>query len=409
MAKDKPRFQYRGRTSEDVNRRAKQQSGTYDSYLVQEVMTFKAKEGENTIRILPGTWDDAEKWGTHWGIDIYVHYNVGPDNATYLCLDKMKGEPCPVCEARREAADQEEADSLRPVNRVLCWLIDRNDEKSGPKAWAMPLNTSKDISARSLDKKTNEAILIDGAGTNKDGEVIEGYDLFFDREGEKKRTKYVKIDVSRDSSLLHEDERLEEKWLNYITDNPLPDMLNFYEADYIQKILFGSSERAERTEADVEERPSRRTSRRGDADAEDTDRPSRSARERPERTSGRRGLIQEDDEAPAEREERPSGRRGRVQEEEPPFDADEKETHRPRASGRRRAEPEPEPEPEEAEAEPERGGRRPVSRFRGNGAGEAEAEAEAEAPRGRGRARAEPEPEASTPRQRLSNLGRRRA
>lgn len=412
MAKDKPRFTYRGRSSEDVNRRAKQSSGTYDSYLTQDVMTFKAKEGENTIRILPGTWTDTEKWGTHWGIDIYVHYNVGPDNATYLCSDKMKGEPCPVCEARRDAADQEEADGLRPVNRVLCWLIDRNDEKSGPKAWAMPLNTSKDISARSLDKKTNEAILIDGAGVDEHGEVIEGYDLFFDREGEKKRTKYVKMDVSRESSLLHEDERTEEKWLDYIQDNPLPDILNFYETDYVKKILFGSAERAERSEDDAEDRPSRRSTRRGEAadgvedrpsrsrraasDEGEEERPARSSRERPERTSGRRGLISDEDAEAELDNHQPSGRRGRTQEEDPPFDADEKETHRPRSSGRRRAEAEPEPEDKEPPAERET--RRPVSRFRGG----REEEAEADAAPSRGRE------EADSPRKRLSNLGRRR-
>ena len=94
------KFKYNARTVEDVQRKAKQSSGRYDSFLTDEVSWFKPKSGENVIRLLP--WLNAadkdfkaldKKWGNHWGIDIIVHNNVGPDNGAYLCLDKMNGEP----------------------------------------------------------------------------------------------------------------------------------------------------------------------------------------------------------------------------------------------------------------------------------------------------------------------------
>ena len=86
-------FKFRGgdRSSEDVTRRSKMSGGNYDNYLSSDAPFFKAKEGENTVRIMPPTWDDQEKWGNGWEIVVWLHRNVGPDNGTYLCLDKMKG------------------------------------------------------------------------------------------------------------------------------------------------------------------------------------------------------------------------------------------------------------------------------------------------------------------------------
>lgn len=325
-------FKYRKRTAESVSRRAKQSSGVYDSYVSIDAQWFKPKEGENIIRIMPWISQDnpllkkpefVDKWGDHWGIDIFIHRNVGPDNGTYLCANKMSGEPCPICDARNEAGE-EEAQALKPQNRILCWLIDRSDEKAGPKLWNMPLGTSKDISARSTVKGTGELLSID--------DPEEGYDIYFDREGVKDRTKYEHVDVARDPSPLHDKQSTQDRWLDYVEDNLLPEILEFHEANYLEKILFGQMERAERSEVEGDrERPARR---------------------------GRR------DEAEPEREEKTSrGRRGRDEAEAPP-----EEPERERRGSRRaeREEPEPEGEPEERqrgsrrtrgrsdEAEPER-------------------------------------------------------
>jgi len=346
-------FKYRGRTAEDVSRRAKQSSGAYDNWSEGDTIPFKPKEGENCIRILPwisGENPDVEKytekWGNHWGIDLLIHYNVGPDNGSYLCLDKMKGERCPICQARHEATDEDEADKLKPSTRILCWVIDRNDEKSGPKLWSMPLGVSQDISASSTVKGSGEALLID--------HPEEGYDVYFDREGEKLKTKYKRIDVARESSPIHDDQKIQQRWLDYVEENLLPNILVFYDAEHIEKVLFGQGEQR-------------------DAGDRDSDRG---------RSSGRRGR----DELPAEdREETTTrgGRRGRDAEPEP---KPEPEPERGRGRGRDR-EPEPEPEPER--------GRRGEQRTRGHSEREPEPEPGREEPRGRrGRGRdAEPEPE----------------
>src|SRR5690348_3144844 len=137
MGRDRERFEYRGRerTTEDVSRRSRESGGSMDGYLRSDVQMFKAQEGDCAVRILPGTWD-VEKYGNGWEIPIFLHYNVGADNGAYLCLDKMKGEKCPVCEARRDAVDEEEARELKPSKRFLCYVIDRDNEKAGPQVWS---------------------------------------------------------------------------------------------------------------------------------------------------------------------------------------------------------------------------------------------------------------------------------
>ena len=386
-----PRFKYHGRSKEDVNRRAKQSSGRYDSYITESVTWFRPRSGENQIRLLP--WlNEAdkdfeaydEKWGNHWGIDIIVHRNVGPDNGTYLCLDKMKGEPCPVCDAWRG----EGLDALKGSDRMLCWLIDRNDEKAGPQLWAMPLGVSKDISAVSLDKKSGEMLLID----NWD----EGFDVFFDREGEKDRTQYKRVALDRDATPLHDDEDKQNAWLEQVFEKRLPDMLKYYDADYLEKVLSGQVERQEEESNDNRDRGGS-SRRRRDSDEPSGDREEASGRggSRGEggdsdSRSGRRRLETDDTERAPSSRRRDGSDEG---EDEPAStDANERDTRRRGAedreerTSRRRGEDETPSRDREVEQENE--------------------EQEARSTRRRPLRDAEPEPD---PKERLRNVGRRRS
>lgn len=330
-------FKYRGedRQVEDVVKRSKQSGGAYDSYLSPDCTFFKILEGERAIRILPPTWEDTKKWGNGWELQIYLHNNVGPDNSTFLCLDKMKGERCPICEARREAKDEEEANALKPSWRALAWVIDRDNEKAGPMVMGLPITLFRDINARSVDKKTGEVILID--------HPEDGYDVLFNREGSSLKTKYTQVEIERDSRPVHKDEKIQDKWLTFIEDHPLPEMLTFFDEDYIEKVLSGKVEKRSRDEEE-ETRPSRRGRSSEDEVEEKSSRRGRKAdpeepEAEPETTSRRRGRDVE--------EETP--RRGRrSQEEDPPFEEG-------RTSRRGKAEPAEEEEEKEEKDEPRRG------------------------------------------------------
>jgi hypothetical protein len=296
-------FEYAGRTDEDVSRRAKQSSARYESIFNKEVPYFTARAGENCVRIMPWIFKDdpdwaeltaTAKWDNHWGISVMIHRNVGPDKGTVLCLDKMLGEPCPVC----DVFHAEEAEELKLSDRVLVWVIDRNNEKAGPQLWNMPLGTSKDISLASELRGGKGALLID----NPD----EGHDVYFDREGEKDRTRYKQFEVVKEPSYLCEDEDKQYAWLDYVAENRLPDLLKFQEPEYLDKLLSGQiekpdedegtergserggrSRRPSRNDPDPDE-PAARPSRRGrgdpDPDAGDTE-----SFSRPSRSRGGRG------------------------------------------------------------------------------------------------------------------------
>lgn len=218
-------FTYQARDPDEAKRRAEQSGGDFDVYINRDVKTFKPAIGANTIRILPPTWDRPK----HYGTDIWVHYGIGPDEQAYLCLNKMKNEPCPICEERQEAnrsGDEKYAKELSPTRRVLVYLIDRDHEKEGLQAWAMPQTLDQDFVKISRDKRTNEVLPIDHPDN--------GYDIDFDKTGAKRNTKYDGITVARRDSPLDNDAALD-----YALDHPLPTQLVYYDYEHIKSVFGG--------------------------------------------------------------------------------------------------------------------------------------------------------------------------
>lgn len=368
-------FEYAGRSDEDVSRRAKQSSARYESIFNKEIPYFTSKAGENCIRIIPWIFKDdpdfdklTEKWDNHWGISVMIHRNVGPDKGTVLCLDKMLGEPCPVC----DVFHAEEAEPLKLSDRVLAWVIDRNNEKAGPQLWNMPLGTSKDISLASELRGGKGALLID--------DWNEGHDVYFDREGEKERTRYKQFEVVKEPSYLCENEDKQFAWLDFVAENRLPDLLKYQDPEYLEKLLSGQIEKPDEDEGTERGGRSRRPSSQ-DSDPDD-----------PPARGSRRGRGGDADPDPEPRSSRGRGRG--AADEDAPSEEDTENFTRPSRRGRGEADADPEPrsgrsrggrgEPEDDA--PARGGR---SRARG---GDKEPEADPEgddtgereaAPRGR--------------------------
>lgn len=263
------RFEYRQRDASSARKRAESSGKDFDRYLQDVADAYAVNDGDNVVRILPPTWDDAE----HYGHDIYVHYEIGPDKGTYLCLNKMKGEKCPICEERKRAqneGDEEYAKKLEPKKRVLVYVIDRNKEKEGIKVWAMPWTLDRDIVKVSVDKRTGEVLPIDHPD--------DGYDVMFERTGKGPRTEYVGVSIDRKSSPLDND-----KALDFAQEHPLPSLLKFYPYDHIASVFDGGSP------------PAGGRDRRRDDDGDDDrhgsghSRSDRGGRDRHDRGAGRRG------------------------------------------------------------------------------------------------------------------------
>lgn len=270
-------YQYEARSSDSMRKRATQGANEFDKFLSDKIKMFKPNDGDNTIRILPPTWEKPK----HYGLDIYVHYGVGPDRQSYLCLHKMKGEACPICEERQIAlneGDDAYAKQIEPKRRVLVYLIDRDHEKEGLQAWAMPWTVDRDLCTVSVDKKSGEVLPIDHPD--------EGFDVMFEKKGQKDRTEYIGMQIARRDSRLGDD-----AWLNAAMELPLPEALVYFEYDHIAKAFGGGGSHREkgRGREDDDERPSRGQDR-------DDERPRGRNRDEDDRPSRRR---RDEDEAPA--------------------------------------------------------------------------------------------------------------
>lgn len=222
---ERPKFSYQSRNAADVKKRAEGDDGKYDVYIDSSVKTFKVNDGDNTLRLLPPTWDNP----THYGLDVYIHYGIGPDRQSYLCLHKMKDEACPICEERAKAVrdgDEAYAKELNATKRVLVYMIDRDAEKEGVQAWAMPSTLDRDIVKVSVDKRSGEVLPLD--------HPEEGYDVMFEKKGAQMRTEYLGVQLARRSSDIGDD-----KWLDFAVEHPLPTMLKYYSYENILSAFGG--------------------------------------------------------------------------------------------------------------------------------------------------------------------------
>lgn len=305
-------FQYKPRDKENVRERANMRGGNFDTIFKPKYKLYKMRDGKNILRILPPTWDDAK----HYGLDIYVNYNIGVDNQSFLSLSKMKSEKDPLAEAKKAAdrdGDKKLSKALNPTQRILMWVIDRQDEDEGPQLFNCPFTLDKAIANLSFDEDTKEVVFID--------DPENGCDVRFYKEGTGIKTDYdaSKMKILKASPLC-DDVDLQDDWLAFAQANPLPEVLNFYDYEHIAGVFDGNI--GSRGDEDEEDRPQRRRPTQVDEDEQ----PRRRSRPEPE-------------------EEAPRRRPAAVEEDEPPFEQ----------PTRRRPRPEPEAEDEqEAKVEVEK-------------------------------------------------------
>jgi len=216
-------FSYKKRSFDTARKRAEQSSGSRDVYVSEDIKLYKPAEGQNLLRILPPSWDDAE----HYGFDLYVHYGIGPDNGSYACLNKMKGEACPICEERMRAeheGDKDYAKKLKPTKRVLFYLIDRDKEGEGVKAWAAPWTVDKEIMIQATDQRSREFFPVD--------DPEDGFDVKITRTGSGERTEYS-VSIARRPSTLE----LDDDMIDILEDHPLPEIIEYYDYDRIKQVF----------------------------------------------------------------------------------------------------------------------------------------------------------------------------
>jgi hypothetical protein len=282
------RFGYRGRSAEEMKSRENVSASNRDPFIKEGIKTFTPATRDNTIRIMPPTWEDA----SHYGWDVYVHSQIGPDRSAYMCPKSMKLGACPICEERQKAerSDPDYAATLRPSHRIAMYVIDRDEEDEGPKLWLAPHTLEKEIAAQALDKKTSEVFELDN--------LEEGFDLSFTREGKELGTKYGAVKIARRASPLSDDEDTAVAWMEQITDAPVPDQFIMHDEDKIAEAFAATEPES------------------------DEDRPKKKKSGKPElRKPGSKKAAEEEEEETTEEEDPPKKTKKGAKEEEPEDEA----------------------------------------------------------------------------------------
>lgn len=323
MARDDggKRFKYQAHDDE-MRQRANQQGGNRDGFVIDSVRTWTPKKGENQVRLLPATWPKPK----HYGFDVFVHFGIGMDNNSYLCLQKMKGKPCAICDEQHKAAredEQELAQALSAKKRVASWIIDRSDERTGPQLWVMAWTIDRDICLIAQDKKTKEVYAIDHPD--------DGYDVYFTRQGEGRNTKYTGFQIDRKPSPISDDAKQQDEWLDYITDNPVPDLLVYQDEEKLEKMIGeglsptrlkdmkDDKKRRSRDDDDEDETPKKKRSRHDDDDEDEAPKKRRSRDEDDDEDEAPKKRSRDDDDD----EDEPPARKRRSRDDDDDDDEDE--------------------------------------------------------------------------------------
>lgn len=231
-------FDYQERSLEEQRERAAQKDGRGEGFLKPGFKIFTPKEGSNRFRILPPTWANSK----HYGYDTWVHYNIGPRNSSYLCSKYMKNEPCPICEELAKSTDKNYINALKAKKKVLVWVIDRDEEKEGPKIFAMASTVDKNFVLQSIDEENGKLLFID--------HPVDGFDVSITRTGTGKTTKWDGEKISRNPKPLSDAQNV-EAWLQFIVDNPIPSLLVYKEYEYIKTAFYGTTLQVEEKHEEV--------------------------------------------------------------------------------------------------------------------------------------------------------------
>jgi hypothetical protein len=323
-----------------VKRQANRKFSRFDSIFKSAYDGYRPKEGENIIRILPATWDGHEDYA----YTIFLHRYVGQDTSNYLCLRKMLNKRCPICveaERSRKAGEEEEARALSSVEGKVSWILNRDERKPKPQPYQIPVTLYKDVNALCLDDRTGTELFIDHPD--------EGYDLRIRRTGAQLNTRYLPT-VERDPSPISDSPKEQDKLLDFVKEHPIPDILEFKSAEYLEKVMSGTGEDKDEDLDEDEDDDDDRTSKRKKLksrkmtrrDEEEEDEEEEDEEEEEEDTAPRRARAKrkasDDDEEDEEDED---------QEEEGEEDEEEDETPRRKLKTRRKPVDEEEEEEED--------------------------------------------------------------
>jgi hypothetical protein len=195
------------------------------------ITRWKPENGPNFIRIISPKFDTYDKL-PYFGRKVHVHTKVGADERTFLCLRKMYGEACPVCELYEELKaknpNDEALKDLSPNLRYLFLVIDVTDtktEKQGLRWFDAALVINDNIAELSQDRR--------GGGIIDPSDPDEGKDI-----------EFVKVNRSPwyKGFRFHDNDPIPDEWLDDVPED-FEELLKRPTYDEVAKEVNGTSKR----------------------------------------------------------------------------------------------------------------------------------------------------------------------
>lgn len=351
------KFAYKGRSFKTAKERSERRGGSWESIFKAGVDTWRPKEGDNQIRILP--IPDSE----HYAVQVWTHDRIGPDNSQFVCPRKMSNKPCAICDKAkdsREAGEVEEAKDLGVKEHWISWIIDREEDEETPKLYTMSITQDTTLVGLCLNNKNGSVLLIDHPD--------KGFDIQIKRVGKQINTKYI-FSIDRESTSINEDKKVQQEILDYVSENPVEDLLIIRPSSYLKNAMIGSVEERDEDLDEEEDRP--RKKRRGEEEVgedeeirqdrkstkskrqeeEDEEDPLPDEEEETRPMKRKKVRDEEEEESEEEEEEKPARSKKRAKDEEEEEETEEEEEERPRSKKKSRDEEEEETTEEEEEEE----------------------------------------------------------
>jgi hypothetical protein len=175
----------------------------FNSDKIKNYNFYKPGPGNHCVAILPffiGKNHPLVKIGkkkvgeSFYNVDLWVHRNVGPNEDTFLCLQKTYREPCPICQYRNDLKDDDEMDDKKvadllkqsePKRRVIYAVWDREAESKGVLLWEVS-HFLMERNVVSLTRKPKGGFI-----AFVDPDIEEGRDVAFEIQGSGMNIKYL--------------------------------------------------------------------------------------------------------------------------------------------------------------------------------------------------------------------------
>ena len=213
---------------------------------------WKCDAANHLIDVIPykaGKFDPYTKEGKMtYVLDLWVHYSVGVNEDSYICLSKTYNKPCPICEYQKELRNQEDFDEnavkeLNPKRRaiynILCHDNDKEYEK-GIQIWDSAHWNSERYFLELIRNPRHGGIDMSFSDPSK-----EGKSLSFKREGkDMQNTRYI------GHKTLNRDYELTDDVLNKA--NCLDELIHIPTYEEVHATFWGH-ELVEKEETTVEE------------------------------------------------------------------------------------------------------------------------------------------------------------